>query len=113
MLGVVIDNPGSDLAHAVRVRGVPDPVPGPGDVLIEVTAAALCRTDLQFDLPGLPPPRIPVIPCHQAVGRSIEGPPDRVGQRVGLWWLAGALMAAMLRPCVRMIPKVGWDTVDP
>ena len=113
MLGVVIDNPGPDLAHAVRVRGVPDPVPGPGDVLIEVTAAALCRTDLQVAMAGLPPPRSPVIPGHQAVGRIIEGPPDRVGQRVGLWWLAGALMAAMLRPCVRMIPKVAWDTVDP
>lgn len=90
MRAVVIDSPGPDLARAVAVREVPDPTPRPGEVLIEVTASALCRTDLQIASGDLPPHRSPVVPGHQVVGRIVDGPADRLGQRVGLCWLAGA-----------------------
>jgi propanol-preferring alcohol dehydrogenase len=86
MRAVVIAAPGAP----VEVRQVPEPVPGAGEVLIEVTAAALCRTDLQIASGDLPPHRSPVVPGHQVVGRIVAGPPDRIGQRVGLCWLAGA-----------------------
>jgi propanol-preferring alcohol dehydrogenase len=90
MRAVVIDQPGPDLAAAVSVRSVPDPEPAPGQVLIEVTAAALCRTDLQIAMADLPAHLSPVIPGHQVVGRIVGGGPDRIGQRVGLCWLASA-----------------------
>jgi propanol-preferring alcohol dehydrogenase len=87
---VLVTDPGADLARAVTVREVPDPQPGAGEVLIEVAASAMCRTDLQIAAGDLPPHRSPVIPGHQVVGRITAGPADRIGQRVGLCWLAGA-----------------------
>jgi propanol-preferring alcohol dehydrogenase len=72
---------------------VPRPVPKPGQLLIEVEACAVCRTDLHVvddELPGVPRP---VIPGHQVVGRVIElgdrvpGGSPSVGARVGVAWL--------------------------
>ncbi len=90
MRAVLVTDPGPDPVRAVAVCDVPDPRPADGEVLIEVTASAMCRTDLQIATGDLPPHRSPVIPGHQVVGRIIAGPPDRIGQRVGLCWLAGA-----------------------
>ena len=90
MRAVVAAEPGPDLRRAVQVREVADPVAGPGEVLIEVTASAMCRTDLQIAAGDLPPHRAPVIPGHQVVGRVVDGPAERIGQRVGLCWLAGS-----------------------
>jgi alcohol dehydrogenase, propanol-preferring len=73
----------------------PDPTPGVGEVLLEVTACAVCRTDLQIVTGDLPPRRQPIVPGHQAVGRiAAVGPgvdPDAhpVGQRVGVAWTGG------------------------
>jgi propanol-preferring alcohol dehydrogenase len=84
MRAVVFAGPRVEIAH------VPDPAPGPGEVLIEVAAAALCRTDLQILDGDLPAHRSPLVPGHQVVGRVVAGPAERIGQRVGLCWLAGA-----------------------
>lgn len=93
MRAVSVVNPGSDFTAAVRVGDVPEPVAGPGEVLIEVEACAVCRTDLQIASGELAARRLPVIPGHQVVGRvaaSGGGVADPVvGQRVGLVWLAG------------------------
>jgi propanol-preferring alcohol dehydrogenase len=59
--------------------------PEPGEVLIEVAACGVCRTDLQIVRGDLPMRRSPLIPGHQVVGR-IAGS----GERVGLAWLGGA-----------------------
>jgi propanol-preferring alcohol dehydrogenase len=77
---VVLSEPDS-LAPA----DVADPVPGAGEVLIEVAACGVCRTDLQIVRGDLPMRRSPLIPGHQVVGR-IAGS----GERVGLAWLGGA-----------------------
>lgn len=66
----------------------PLPEPGAGQVLIEVTASAVCRTDLQIVTGDLPAHKYPVVPGHQVVGRVLGGP--RAGQRVGLVWLGWA-----------------------
>jgi propanol-preferring alcohol dehydrogenase len=64
----------------------------PGEVLVEVTACAVCRTDLQICEGDLAPHRLPIVPGHQAVGRiAAVGPgvqASRLGQRVGVAWLA-------------------------
>jgi alcohol dehydrogenase, propanol-preferring len=77
---VVLSEPDS-LAPA----DVTDPEPGAGEVLIEVAACGVCRTDLQIVRGDLPMRRSPLIPGHQVVGR-IAGS----GERVGLAWLGGA-----------------------
>ena len=68
----------------------PVPHPGPGELLIEVAACGVCRTDLHV-LDGEIPARYPIIPGHEIVGRvaaigvGVEG--FAIGQRVGVPWL--------------------------
>lgn len=75
-----------------RRRAVP--VPGPGEVLLEVSACGVCRTDLHLLDGDLPPARVPIVPGHEVVGRiSALGPGAsrlQLGERVGVPWLGGA-----------------------
>ncbi len=68
-----------------------DPRPGPGEVLIEVGACGVCHTELDEIEGRTPPPRLPVIPGHQVVGRVLELGKDagglQLGQRVGVAWI--------------------------
>ena len=68
-----------------------DPVPGPGQVLLEVAACAVCRTDLHVVDGELPNSILPLIPGHEIVGRVLASGPgaDRwnQGDRVGVGWL--------------------------
>ena len=70
------------------------PGTGPGEVSIEVAACAVCRTDLQIIEGDLAARRMPIVPGHQVVGRVVgvgEGVDRwRIGDRVGVAWLAGA-----------------------
>lgn len=70
-----------------------DPEPGPGEVVVAVSACAVCRTDLQLVEGDLPARRLPVVPGHQVVGRVVavgEGVDRaRLGERVGIAWIAG------------------------
>ncbi len=70
------------------------PVPGPRDVLVKVSACAVCRTDLHVVDGDLPHPKIPIVPGHEIVGR-VEAVGDEVedhapGDRVGIPWLGGS-----------------------
>ena len=51
------------------VEARPTRGPGPGELLLEVDACAVCRTDLQLAEGDLPARRLPIVPGHQAVGR--------------------------------------------
>jgi propanol-preferring alcohol dehydrogenase len=64
---------------------IDDPDAGEGEVVIEVAACGVCRTDLQIVSGDIAMRKRPVIPGHQVVGR-VAG----TGERVGLAWLAGA-----------------------
>lgn len=70
-----------------------EPAPDTGEVLLEVEACAVCRTDLQLAEGDLPARRLPIVPGHQvvarvvALGAGVEDPAP--GTRVGLTWLAG------------------------
>ena len=72
----------------------PDPVAGPGQILIKVTACGVCHTELDEIEGRTPPPRLPVIPGHEVVGRVAQSGPGafrfRVGDRVGVGWLWSA-----------------------
>lgn len=49
----------------------PDPVHGADEVLLRVTACGVCHTELDEIEGRTPPPRLPVIPGHQVVGRVL------------------------------------------
>jgi propanol-preferring alcohol dehydrogenase len=91
---LVLDRPAPVSAGPLRPTEAPDPVAGPGELLVGVTACAVCRTDLQICEGDLPPRRLPTIPGHQAVGRvEAVGPAVHgwaVGERAAIGWLAGA-----------------------
>jgi 2-desacetyl-2-hydroxyethyl bacteriochlorophyllide A dehydrogenase len=50
----------------------PRPVAGPGEVLVQVAATALCHTDLEIWMGRHPNVRYPVVPGHEATG-VVEG----------------------------------------
>jgi threonine dehydrogenase-like Zn-dependent dehydrogenase len=66
MKAVVIEKPGE-----VVLRDVPDPKPGPGDVLVRPVAGGICGTDVHI-LEGNFLGDYPVIPCHEFSGEVVE-----------------------------------------
>jgi propanol-preferring alcohol dehydrogenase len=75
----------------LRATELPIPVPGPQQLLIQVRACAVCRTDLHVVDGELTHPKLPLIPGHEIVGTVIKlGNGVRqfkVGDRVGVPWL--------------------------
>ncbi|MFQ5655245.1 MAG: zinc-dependent alcohol dehydrogenase family protein [Planctomycetota bacterium] len=75
----------------LRLRELPDPRPGPGEVRLRVRCCAICRTDLHVIEGDLPRQRLPIIPGHQivgevdAVGEGVRG--IGTGSRLGVAWL--------------------------
>jgi len=75
----------------VERADLPRPEPGPGQVLIEVAACGVCRTDLHVVDGDLPDPKLPIVPGHEivgrvaAVGRGVAA--FEPGARVGVPWL--------------------------
>jgi alcohol dehydrogenase, propanol-preferring len=65
----------------LRATELPDPEPGPGQLLLEVRACGVCRTDLHVVDGELPDPRLPLVIGHQIVGVDADG------RRVGVPWL--------------------------
>ncbi len=67
------------------------PVCGPGELLLEVLACGICRTDLHIVDGELREPKQPLIPGHQIVGRVVELGREvdgfNLGDRVGVPWL--------------------------
>ena len=72
----------------------PEPRPGPGEILVRVSACAVCHTELDEIEGRTPPPAFPVIPGHQVVGRVEALGPGASrfapGARVGVGWIARA-----------------------
>jgi alcohol dehydrogenase, propanol-preferring len=87
MQAMVLDRPGLPLEQ----RELPRPEPGPGQVLVEVAACGVCRTDLHVVDGELTEPKLPIIPGHEIVGRvaAIGAGVSRFrqGDRVGIPWL--------------------------
>ena len=77
--------------QALRLTDVPIPQPGAGEVLIRVSACAVCRTDLHVVDGELKQPKLPLVPGHEIVGRVAELGQSvgrfKIGERVGVPWL--------------------------
>jgi propanol-preferring alcohol dehydrogenase len=77
MRAMVLEATGRPLAE----RELPDPEPGPGQLLLRVRACAVCRTDLHVFDGELPDPKLPLVLGHQIVGEAADG------RRLGVPWL--------------------------
>jgi len=88
---MIVRQPGSIADRPLRMEEVPDPSPGPGQILVEVRACGICRTDLHVIEGELPMLRTPLVPGHQVVGRVAARGPGATrfleGDRVGIAWL--------------------------
>jgi propanol-preferring alcohol dehydrogenase len=87
MRAMILERPGLPL----RLVDLPLPQPGHGQLLIEVEACGVCRTDLHLIDGELPDSSPPIIPGHEIVGRvatlGAEVSGFYPGQRVGVPWL--------------------------
>ena len=87
MRAMVLEKPRQPLV----LRDVPKPNPEPGQLLVRVSACAVCRTDLHIVDGELPDPKLPLIPGHQIVGRveavGMGAEKFSIGERVGIPWL--------------------------
>ena len=89
MRAIVITTPGGP--EVLRLEDVPDPVPGPGEALVEVTAAGINRADAMQREGGYPPPPgAPPYPGMECSGRISAVGPDVTG------WQAGDEVCALL-----------------
>lgn len=91
MRAMVLPHPDSIAAHPLVARDVPEPQPKSDEVLIEVSACGICRTDLHV-VEGELPPKLPnVVPGHQVVGRVVRAGAEAkiyaTGARIGVPWL--------------------------
>lgn len=84
----------TDLAgniNPLEMVSMPVPEPGPDEILLKVHTCGVCHTELDEIEGRTPPPRFPVVPGHQVVGRierlgkSVHG--FQAGDRVGVAWI--------------------------
>jgi 2-desacetyl-2-hydroxyethyl bacteriochlorophyllide A dehydrogenase len=83
MRAIRIEEPGT-----LGLVEVPEPTPGPKDVVVEVKACGVCGTDLHILAGEFPPTPYPIIPGHEAAGVVAKVGSEVVslseGDRVGI-----------------------------
>ena len=118
MLAWQVERPGPIATQPLRRVERPVPEPAPGELLIRVTASAVCRTDLHLAEGDLLPRRPDTSPGHEVVGvvtatgSGVTG--WSPGRRAGVAWLRGTCRTC--RYCARgaqnLCPQstyTGWD----
>jgi propanol-preferring alcohol dehydrogenase len=87
MRAMVLERPQTSLVLCEQ----PIPQPAAGEILVDVSACGVCRTDLHVVDGELPHPKLPIVPGHEIVGRvaalgaRVSG--FALGARVGVPWL--------------------------
>jgi propanol-preferring alcohol dehydrogenase len=87
MRAMVLEKPRTPL----QMRERQAPVPAACEILVEIAACGVCRTDLHVVDGELPNPKLPIVPGHEIVGRvaafgtGVAG--FAIGQRIGVPWL--------------------------
>lgn len=87
MKAMILQSQGQPLRQADIAR----PAVGENQVLLQVSACGVCRTDLHVLDGDLPSPKLPLILGHEVVGRVVEKGAGvnhfTIGQRLGVPWL--------------------------
>ena len=69
---------------------LPDPVPGPKEILVKVSACGICHTELD-EIEGRIQPRLPIVLGHEIIGKvartGLNAKKFSPGQRVGIGWI--------------------------
>jgi propanol-preferring alcohol dehydrogenase len=80
-----------EVDRPLRLVELPKPEPAADELLIRVTVCGVCHTELDEIEGRLTPPRLPVVPGHQVVGRvedrGREVTAFSIGDRVGVGWI--------------------------
>jgi propanol-preferring alcohol dehydrogenase len=90
MRAMILPAPGQPLVMA----DLPQPQPQPHELLLQVLACGVCRTDLHIVDGDLPARHAGIVPGHEVVGRVLAtgalASRFPVGSRVGVPWLGGS-----------------------
>jgi propanol-preferring alcohol dehydrogenase len=88
---MVLEKPAPVESNPLHPAERPQPVAGPGEILVRVRACGVCRTDLHLAEGDLPPKHATIVPGHEVVGVVEQLGPGcerlRPGSRVGIAWL--------------------------
>jgi propanol-preferring alcohol dehydrogenase len=84
----------ADDRQPLEFREVERSEPGEREVRLKVLACGVCHTDMDEIEGRTPPPRLPVIPGHQVVGRVEKAGRGagrfKIGDRLGVAWIFSA-----------------------
>src|SRR5437764_11156763 len=87
MRAMVLEKP----RQRLMLLDVAKPKPDAGQLLVRLSACAICRTDLHIVDGELPDPKLPLIPGHQIVGRVEQVGTGvekfSIGDLAGVLWL--------------------------
>jgi 2-desacetyl-2-hydroxyethyl bacteriochlorophyllide A dehydrogenase len=76
-------------AHGSPLEGIerPDPTAGPGEAVLRVDAAGICRSDVHYRTGTRPVPGLPLVPGHEVAGTVVAGEAIETGTRVAVHYL--------------------------
>lgn len=78
----------------LQMTAMPVPTPAEGEILVKVSVCGVCHTELDEIEGRTPPPRFPIVPGHEVVGRVAGLGPGtglfQLGDRVGVAWIFSA-----------------------
>lgn len=81
-------------SHPLTLADLPVPEPREGELLLRVSACGVCHTELDEIEGRTPPPHLPVVLGHQAVGRversGSAASAFHIGERLGVAWIFSA-----------------------
>lgn len=101
----------SDYGAPLIEVDLPDPVPGPGDVVVRVDAAGICRSDVHYRSGIRPVPSLPLVPGHEVAGTVVavgERAVDRsIGDRVCVHYLVSCGTCPQCRRGAEQFCEVG------
>jgi alcohol dehydrogenase, propanol-preferring len=99
MRAMLMRQPAPVADRPLRMEDIDVPTPRDGEILVQIRACAICRTDLHVVEGELPALRTPLVPGHHAfgrvAGRGRGAGRFREGDRVGIAWLRRTCRACL------------------